>query len=505
MKGRFAILCLGLLLVGLLGGGAKSPMRRPIVVVQAVESCTVADRAYAAAQAKHVVDALASGGVRADLQNDKGLDNVLAGRRLAYFVTMQKPSAGQLAAMGRFRARGGKLAVLQSYSPDLAANLGVVFEGPSRKRGKIQVQPFKGGWWMGNYFSSDEGEDAKARRVLVVAGSVVPGSWNAAAWDAKQQSRLTADRAYGARQVPRAGEIHAVWDHSGEGLYPGDWPRTMRLLQVNHITDLFVNVAGAGFGHYASKILPASATLTAEGDQLTACLAAARGTGIRVHAWILCFNATRASPAKKAAFAKKGWLLKDAQGRTTDYLNPANSDLRWYLLTTIDEIARNYAVSGIHLDFVRWYEKAGGKPKNPDRAITTFVTAVRQRLRVTRPKAILSAAVLGNYPSCIATVGQNWKAWIDAGLVDYAVPMNYVADTPRLAALIQKQGLSPAQARHVIGGIGVTANESTLTPRQVIDQINFDRQAGFAGVALFDLDTTLATKVLPVLQLGLFK
>lgn len=505
MRFSLFIRCVGTSFLCLLFGGARPVARNPVAVIQTVDACTVADRAYAASQARHVVDGLAAGGVKAELVVDKALDNGLAGRRLAYFVTMQKPSAGQLAAIGRFRASGGKVAVLQSYSPDLASSLGVVFEGPSRKRGKIQVRPFKGGWWLGNFFSSDDSEEEKSRQLLSMVGASVPGLWNAVAWEAKRRARLAADRAYGAKQVPRPGEIHAVWDHSGEGLYPGDWPRTMRVLQANRITDLFVNVAGAGFGHYSSKILPASSTLTTTGDQLSACLAAARGTGIRVHAWILCFNATRTSPGKKAAFAKKGWLLKDTQGRVTEYLNPANPDLRWYLLRTIDEIARNYAVSGIHLDFVRWYEKADGKPKNPDRTISTFVMAVRQRVRAIRPKAILSAAVLGNYPSCIASVGQNWKAWIDAGLVDYVVPMNYVPDTPRLAALVQKQALTPAQARHVIGGIGVTANESMLSPRQVVDQINFVRRAGFAGVALFDLDTTLVTKVLPILRLGLFR
>ncbi|MGN0853483.1 MAG: glycoside hydrolase family 10 protein [Kiritimatiellia bacterium] len=486
-------------------GGARPVARSPIAVIQAVESCAPADRAYAASRARYVVDGLASGGVKADLSADKALDAVLSGRRLAYLVTMQKPSPAHMAALDRFRARGGKVAVLQSYSSDLASRLGVAVEGVSRRRGKVRVRPFKGGWWLGNYFSSDETEEERARQLLALAEQAVPGVWDAAAWEAKRQTRLAADRAYGAKQTPRPGEIHAVWDHSGEGLYPGDWPRTMRMLQANRITDLFVNVAGAGFGHYPSKVLPASATLTAAGDQLSSCLAAARGTGIRVHAWVLCFNATRASPAKKAAFAKKGWLLKDVQGRVTDYLNPTHADLRQYLLATIDELAGNYAVSGIHLDFVRWYEKATGKPKRPDRAITTFVEAVRQRVRAVRPGAILSAAVLGNYPSCVTSVGQDWKAWIDAGLVDYVVPMNYVPDTPRLAALVQKQGLTRAQARHVIGGIGVTANESTLTPRQVVDQINFSRQAGFAGVALFDLDATLATRVLPILRLGLFK
>ena len=59
--------------------------------------------------------------------------------------------------------------------------------------------------------------------------------------------------------------------------------------------------------------------------------------------------------------------------------------------------------------------------------------------------------------------------------------------------------------RHIISGLGVTANESRLTPAQVIDQVNAARRAGMAGVALFDLDHTLVERFLPILRLGLFR
>ena len=51
----------------------------------------------------------------------------------------------------------------------------------------------------------------------------------------------------------------------------------------------------------------------------------------------------------------------------------------------------------------------------------------------------------------------------------------------------------------------MTANESKLSAAQVVDQINLARQAGFAGVALFDLDDTLVESIFPVLRLGLFR
>ncbi len=485
---------------------AKPAPRAKIAVVQAVTACTAADRGYAASLANRTVRWLTDGGVKADLIDDRELEKSLTGRRLAYLVVCQKPTAGHLQALTRFRARGGKVAVLQSFSPELAAFMGVPVQKKALPRSvPAKVATVPGGWWSTNIFGADGTEEAKARLLLGMAGAAVPGVWNATAWDARRKARVVAEQEYGRRQRPRPGEIHAVWDHTGQGLYPGNWSRTMRLLKANGVTDLFVNVAGAGFAHYPSGVLPQSQICISSGDQLAACLAAARGTGVRVHAWILCFSASRSSSAQLASFAKRGWRLKDKSGRLTEYLNPTNPDLRWRLISAIDELVRKYAVAGVHLDFVRWYEGAAAKPRNPATAIDSFVGAVRTRTRAARPHLWLTAAVLPSYPSCVSSVGQNWKNWIDHGLVDYAVPMNYFEDRAKYAAVVVQQADTRARARHIISGIGVTANESVLTPVQVIDQINAARRAGVSGVALFDLDRTLEARVLPVLKLGLFK
>ncbi len=485
---------------------AKPAPRAKIAVVKAVTACTVADRGYAASLADRTVRWLADGGVKADLVDDRALEKSLTGRRLAYLVVCQKPTAGHQRALARFRARGGKIAVLQSYSPELAVFMGV----PVQKKALPRTVPAKAttvpsGWWSPNVFSADGTEETKACLLLGMAGTAVPGTWNAAKWEARRKARVAAEQDYGRRQCPRPGEIHAVWDHTGQGLYPGNWPRTMRLLKANGVTDLFVNVAGAGFAHYPSGVLPQSQICVSSGDQLAACLAAARGTGVRVHAWILCFSATRSSPAQLTSFMKRGWRLKDKSGRLTEYLNPTNPQLRWHLISAIDEVVRKYAVSGVHLDFVRWYEGAAAKPRNPAAAIDSFVGTVRTRVKARRPRLWLTAAVLPSHPSCVSSVGQDWKGWIDRGLVDYVVPMNYFEDRAKYAAVVARQADTRTRARRIISGIGVTANESVLTPVQVIDQINAARRAGVVGVALFDLDRTLEERVLPVLRLGLFR
>ena len=105
----------------------------------------------------------------------------------------------------------------------------------------------------------------------------------------------------------------------------------------------------------------------------------------------------------------------------------------------------------------------------------------------------------------MASVGQDWTAWLDAGVVDYVAPMDYTESTLKLTELLVQQASKKSRARRTIVGIGVTANESRLDARQVIDQINLTRKFGFAGNALFDLDVTLEKQVLPYLLLGVWK
>ena len=477
----FVLVVLGALCSVVCGAAQRPQPRSRIAVVKAVAAVPASERTYAASLADSTLRILTQNGVKADLVSDGALDAALKGRDLAFLVTCTKPTPTQIAALARFRGRGGVVRPLYSAAPQVVSIVGA--------KPALKVR---------------DAESVKARYLLNQVGANVPGAWNRSAWERKQKVLLAAASTLGRAQRPRAGEIHAVWEHTGLGLYPGDWPRTFRVLRANGVTDLFVNVSGAGFAHYASNVLPRSKEYSRYGDQLEACLKAARGTGVRVHAWVICFNATRADSAYLLAFQKKGWRLKNRQGALTEYLNPSNPDLRWRMIKSIDELVRAYPVAGVHLDFVRWYEDAP-KPANAARHVTTFVESVRKRLHMARPGAWLTAAVLASHPSCVASVGQDWPAWIDADLIDYAVPMNYVEKRARYASLVAQQGSVKSRARRIIGGIGVTANESKLSAAQVVEQINLTRQAGFAGVALFDLDDTLVESIFPVLRLGLFR
>ena len=477
--------------------------------VEAAEIAVVAPgTGFGLSLGRHIVRWLGQNGVAAEFVDEQSVSTGLRGKKLAYLVM---PKEAQIATLSAFVSRGGKMCIFYSDSPKVASLLPgrsrvIAFwhDRAGRPTGDAAVLASNVGWWMTHVMLADGDEQAKSQFLAAVAGASVPGVWSYAAFTAKRKAERETNRQYALVQRPRQGEIRAVWEHSGQGLYPGDWPRTFRELNRYGITDIFVNVAGAGFAHYPSKVLPPSAVLTKQGDQLAACLKAATGTGIRVHAWIMCFTGTRGSAARLDEFARKGWRLRSKKGALTEYLDPSKADLRQYLLSAVEEVTRRYAVQGVHLDFVRWYEGAR-LPKDATRPVSTFMVQARSRVKRIRSSTLFTAAVFGKYPSCVGAVGQDWESWLDAGIVDWLVPMNYLEDNGKYAACVRQQCRTPTHAKRIVSGIGVTAIESRLGVRQVIDQVKLARQSGAAGVAFFDLDYTLVNDILPYLRIGLFK
>ena len=509
---------------------------------------------YYTSLAKHAARWLKSEMIDSSIETPATMPKALQKAKIAFLVGFDRTTKAEISELKSFRRRGGRFVVFYSSSSELAALMDVKLLGYAKAaypgqwsrmdfnvrfpegcpasilqtstvlqraapvRGKSRVMATwsdrrgksageaawisgAAGYWMTHVLLADGDEALKARLLAAMVGSVAPRLWNASVADARKAAKDKALYAYAAAQRPRAGEIRAVWEHSGCGLYPGDWRRTIRVLKASGVTDLFVNVAGAGFAHYPSRVLPRSKTFFEEGDQLKACLEAANGSGIRVHAWILCFTATRASPATVADFRRRGWLLKTRTGGETDYIDPSDKEARRHVLSAISEIVSRYKVDGVHLDFVRWYERSA-KPRGAAGAVSSFVAEAR--LRVRRP-AWLTTAVLGKYPACVDSTGQDWVAWIDSNIVDYVVPMDYTEDISVFSQYLAQHSSKRARAARTIAGIGVTANESRLDARGVLEQISAVRRAGLAGVALFDLDTTLEKNILPYLRAGVWR
>jgi len=364
---------------------------------------------------------------------------------------------------------------------------------------------------------------------------LIDGRKFADALDVARACRRSLVEAYARAQAPREGELRGVWDHAGTGLYPGDWSLTTRLLKEHGINSIFVNVAWAGLAHYKSSVVPTSDTYRLYGDQLAQCIQAARADGLDVHVWFVCWNLTGASDAFVDRMTSEGRVIQNATGQNERWLNPAHPDNQRMLLDSIREVLDHYDVDGIHLDYIRypigpmcyapytrrafeswlgrtvknWPADAmeGGRDIEAYRQfrvdqINLVVRGVRRVMKESAPDVKLSAAVWGNYPSIIQSIGQDWGAWLKRGEVDFFAPMNYTADAGQFAKLTQNQlQLSGARGR-IMPGIGVTSSESQLTPDQVIHQINELRRLGANGFVLFDLNHTLRAETLPMLRMG---
>ena len=139
--------------------------------------------------------------------------------------------------------------------------------------------------------------DAAARRLLDTAAATLAAAdvqfarkQFAAAVESAKQGHEQLVEAYLRAQTVRRREGRAVWNHSGTGAYPGDWERSARLLAQNGFNMILPNMLWAGQAHYASDVLPRSATFAKYGDQIEQCLAAAKQHGLEVHVWKVNFN-----------------------------------------------------------------------------------------------------------------------------------------------------------------------------------------------------------------------
>lgn len=342
-------------------------------------------------------------------------------------------------------------------------------------------------------------------------------------------------KAYAAAQKPRPGEFRGVWNHSGTGLYPGDWPRTCRLLKASGMTAVFPNQLWAGTAHYPSGIVPESDVCKTLGDQMKQASAAARAVGLEFHLWKVCWNLGNARQEYVDRLRRAGRLQRTDKNEELPWLCPSHPENIQQELLSIREAAAGGLIDGLHLDYIRFpgahacycnecrrqFEKWLGRSVRgwPGSArsgahaakfqewrrlqITDFVRQVRQALREINPRIKLSAAVYQGYPACRDSIGQDWGAWLSKGLVDFVVPMNYTENSAEFSNILRRQCSLARAGRRIFPGIGVTAAESRLSPDMVIDQILRARARNCAGFVLFDLNPALAEETLPLLRLGI--
>jgi len=212
------------------------------------------------------------------------------------------------------------------------------------------------------------------------------------------------------------------------------------------------------------------------------------------------------------------------------YTGPANPKVKEHIFKIWMDVLKHYPVDGLHFDYVRfaspdfdysrtslerfrkWLEPQLNADErralkqslktNPLAAAETFPAkfADFQRAQVTelvariyhavkkrRPDAIVSAAVFANDENAYTRRFQDWRRWLQMGILDVACPMAYTTDT----AVFQKQidvaaTSAHAAKRQVWAGIGAYR----IPSESAVEKINVARTLKAEGFILFSYDFT---------------
>ncbi|MCT7957974.1 glycoside hydrolase family 10 protein [Laspinema palackyanum] len=347
-------------------------------------------------------------------------------------------------------------------------------------------------------------------------------------------------------------EIRAIWLDRGSIVRAGSEQGLARIfdnLAATGINTVFFETINAGYPIYPSQVAPQQNPLIANWDPLAVAVKLAHDRGMELHAWVWTFAAGNqrhnvllnldpnypgpviAANPDWAGYTNQGQMIPP--GQTKPFLDPANPEVRSYLLNLLEEIATRYEVDGVQLDYIRYpfqdpsaertygygkvarqeFQNLTGvdpmtiRPSDRDlwqqwtdfrvRQIDSFVADASQLLRTLRSDLILSVAVFPLNPHDRRNkIQQNWEEWARRGEVDLVVPMTYAMDTNRLEQLAQ-----PWINQEDLGAALILPAIRLLDLPEIIavDQIQALRNQSVGGYALF-----AAENLNPVLN-GIFQ
>lgn len=351
------------------------------------------------------------------------------------------------------------------------------------------------------------------------------------ALDLVQDARRSANTAFWSAFPSRQDELRGMWTCN---TVPVSWDVAAEALANAHINVVFPYMASGAAAYYRSSVLPSAAGDDSH-DWLADAIAACHAHGIRVHARILGLSCLFATPQTVASLAAAGRLVIDDKGHQHRWLCPTCRANRNALIEAVTEIASKYAVDGIQFDYFRYPDErccvcprcraafeqyfgrkiqdwpASVEPGGPAREafnnfrrqqLNSLLAECRSAILRARPGLPISAAVWVNWPVHREGIAQDWVAWLNKGLIDFACPMDYTANTSRFKGWVEEQrGWAPSAK--LCFGIGPCADGvGTFPPLTVARQIGIARENG-QGWVIYNLSRRLMMDYLPPLALGI--
>ncbi|MDZ4802454.1 MAG: family 10 glycosylhydrolase [Bryobacteraceae bacterium] len=337
-----------------------------------------------------------------------------------------------------------------------------------------------------------------------------------------------------------AGEYRAFWADAFHVGYktPAEVDAMVEAVAAARGNAILIEVRHRGGAYFLKRIEPQTedAGWQQGFDALAYTIEKAHARGIEVHAWYPVtplWDLTRTPVDPKHAWNLHGpnvsgdefWLTTTAAGKMSRSVDPGHPDVVRHLAEVIVDPLRHYELDGVHLDYIRYPEddrygynptslarfrrlhNREGIPADTDaawqefrrRQVTDLVRQVYLRSYEIRPQAKVSAALItwGNGPGndaefrskdAYSRVYQNWPAWLEEGILDIGMPMNYFAERTNGALLDRWLAFEKTKqfGRLITPGLGVYLSSIP----ESVSQLRRVRQTGLPGVVFYSYAST---------------
>lgn len=310
-------------------------------------------------------------------------------------------------------------------------------------------------------------------------------------------------------------------------------------------TDIVWQVRGRGDALYNSNFEPAAAGMTSGFDPLQTALNAAHSRGLKVHAWFnstTLWNTTNINPPSSHIFnnTNPSFRLRELNGNlepqagwgnfSYSSVNPILPEVHTHLNNVVNDVATNYAVDGIHLDYIRYIPGTsnfdrlphdslshqmfnaatgldGSSPANATAyenyiagRITDLVASISQTVNTAETSTgrtmEYSASVWRDPDVGVNDYMQDYRTWLENDYFDIMMPMIYLSDSNdgtffndnllNTMSIPTNTQVRPTLASylHIDGGGGAALTRSQIERAFLMgaDGINFyDQPAYFNG------------------------
>jgi uncharacterized lipoprotein YddW (UPF0748 family) len=340
-------------------------------------------------------------------------------------------------------------------------------------------------------------------------------------------------------------EVRALWVVRTTLTSPAAIATMVTAAKNGGFNTLLVQVRGRGDAYFQQGLEPRPAALAAQPgfDPLATTIAKAHDAGLQVHAWInvnLIASAADLPGAREhVVYRHPEWLMvpralaeevstvdprspvyvgrlaRYARSQSAEveglYLSPVSPESVAYTTSVVrdptsdfdysrDTLAafRASVIGDLGVADQRRYDARAGAGEAlvytqafPERwrgfrasRLTALLTSLRAGVKAVKPAALVSVAVVPDPREAATRRLQDWRGWLDTGLVDVICPMAYTTDAAAFAAQI-------AAAKQIAGSHPLWAGIGAyrLSADQIVENAQAARRLGVGGIILFSYDS----------------